>query len=188
MSNDRLVSTALWHRLDAPGHDAARLAPHGDGWRLSGVAAFLGLEGPVAVAYEVVCGPDWRTRSGTLHGSIGDIGIDCHVTATAEGWHLNGRAVDGVEDCADLDLGFTPATNILQLRRLALAHGAEASCPVAWLDASIASSLVRLPQRYRRTSSRTYAYDAPTVPYAAELELLPNGFVRRYPGLWEAST
>jgi uncharacterized protein len=187
MSDNRLVRTALWRRLDAPGHDAARLAPHGEGWRLSGVAAFLGVGGPAALAYEVVCGPDWRTRSGAVRGSIGDLEIDCHVTATAEGWYLNGRPVAGVEDCVDLDFGFTPATNILQLCRLALAPGAEASCPVAWLDAVTPLSLARLPQRYRRISSRTYAYDAPTVPYTAELELLPNGFVRRYPALWEAN-
>ena len=35
----------------------------------------------------------------------------------------NGEVVPGLESSVDLDLGFTPATNALQIRRLALAVG-----------------------------------------------------------------
>ena len=42
-------------------------------------------------------------------------------------WTLDGAAVSGLEACVDLDLGFTPATNLLQIRRLALALGSIAT-------------------------------------------------------------
>lgn len=98
---------------------------------------------------------------------------------------LNGVAVDGLDHLVDLDLGFTPATNLPQLRRVPLAAGEAAEVPVAWLDMP-AGRLGLLPQRYERRSESVYWYEAPTVGYAALLEVDPSGFIRRYPGLWEA--
>jgi hypothetical protein len=46
-----------------------------------------------------------------------------------------------------MDLGFTPATNLLQLRRPALEPGQAAAAPAAWLDVS-AGTLEELTQRY----------------------------------------
>jgi hypothetical protein len=98
---------------------------------------------------------------------------------------VNGAAVPGLEAYVDLDLGFTPATNLTQLRRVALAPGESAEVPVAWIDAPD-GVLQALPQRYERRSATTYWYESPTAGYAELLELAPGGFVRRYPGLWEA--
>jgi hypothetical protein len=97
---------------------------------------------------------------------------------------MNGAVVPGLASYVDLDLGFTPATNLLQLRRLALAERQAADVPVAWLDVS-AGTLGVLPQRYERRTEATYWYEAPSVNYRGVLEVAPNGFIRRYPGLWE---
>lgn len=83
-----------------------------------------------------------------------------------------------------LDLSFTPATNFQQLRQLALADGGVSDLPVVWLDVPL-SVLRVLPQRYERRGDLTYWYEAPTVGYAALLEITSAGFIRRYPGLWE---
>ena len=57
--------------------------------------------------------------------------------------------------------------------------------PVACLDVT-SGQLEVLRQRYERRSQSTYWYEAPRFGYAALLEVTPAGFVRRYPGLWEA--
>jgi hypothetical protein len=49
-------------------------------------------------------------------------------------WRSNRAAVPGLEACADLDLACTPATNLPQLRRLALSEGEAATVTAAWLD------------------------------------------------------
>jgi hypothetical protein len=87
--------------------------------------------------------------------------------------------------CPDLDFGFTPATNLPPLRRLALEVGQAAAAPAAWLDVA-AEMLTLLPQRYGRRTEALYWYESPSVAYAVLLEVTPEGFVRRYPGLWEA--
>jgi hypothetical protein len=103
-------------------------------------------------------------------------------TAPPPGSPTRSRAI--LDGCADLDLGFTPATNLLQLRRLALAPGQAADVAVAWLDVA-GGTLEVLFQRYERRSTATYFYAAPRFDYSAVLIVDATGFIHRYPGLWE---
>jgi hypothetical protein len=87
------------------------------------------------IAYSLVCDRAWRTRAGSVHGWIGAETISFQIEHVEDGrWLLNGVVVRNLDDCIDLDFGFTPATNLFQLRRIALAVGADAAVPVAWLD------------------------------------------------------
>jgi hypothetical protein len=36
-----MKASALWRKLDAPGHDACRLRQLADGWELDGTSVFL---------------------------------------------------------------------------------------------------------------------------------------------------
>jgi hypothetical protein len=180
------TETILWRRLDAPGHDACRLEQAVLGWRLDGAAAFRHEGVPALLSYRVACDADFRSLRGTVSGWIDGNVVEWHAERSAGGqWTLNGEAVSGLDGCVDLDLGFTPATNAFHLRRVALPVGRSAEVPAAWLDVST-GSLERLVQRYERKSDDTYWYEAPRFEYGALLKVSPNGFVRSYPGLWEA--
>jgi hypothetical protein len=179
-------TSVLWRRLDTPGHDACRLVRDGAGWRLQGAAVFADAGRPAWLAYEVVCDSRWRTVQAHVHGYVGDRSIDVEIAAAAGVWQLNGAVADAVAGCVDVDLGFTPATNLLSIRRLALAPGAAADVRAAWFDVST-RGLQPLDQRYERRGETSYWYQAPAFGYAAELEVLPSGFVRRYPKLWDAA-
>jgi uncharacterized protein len=174
---------AAWMTLDRPGHDAALLRPNRDGWLLQGAAAFDREGGAVAVAYRVEVDARWETRRGLISGFFGDQTIAHEIRRDNGGWRLNGAAVEGLDRLVDLDFGFTPATNVLQLSRVALKPGQSAEVPVVWFDLDSAS-LAELPQTYERRSETSYWYEAPTVPYQGLLEIAPNGFVRSYPDLW----
>jgi uncharacterized protein len=180
------IASILWRRLDTPGHDACRLEGSDAGWQLAGTAFFREDGAPVWLTYHVACDLAWHTQQGQVHGWLGGQCVEFRMARTTAGvWTLNGAILSGLEHCVDLDLGFTPATNLLQLRRLALAVGQGADAPVAWLNVS-AGTLEVLPQRYERRAKATYWYEAPRVDYAALLEVTPTGFIRQYPGLWEA--
>ena len=120
-----------------------------------------------------------------MRGHVGGVSIAADIASSSDGvWQLDGAVVDAVAGCVDLDSGFTPATNLLSIRRLALAEGAAADVRAAWYDAG-ARGLQPLDQRYERRGYSAYWYESPMFKYAAEVEVLPTGFVRRYPGLWE---
>ncbi len=180
---------ALWRRLDRPGHDAAFLRPHGDGWLLSGVAVFLDDAGPASIAYSVAADRHWNTIRGNVTGFAGRRSIDCDIRREADRWRLNGVAIEGLAHLLDLDLSFTPATNLLQLRRAAPQVGEKVSLPAAWFNLDEAT-LTELPQVYERLDETRYAYVAPTVSYEGLLEIASDGFIETYPNLWrrEAET
>ncbi len=144
-----MILTALWRRLDVPGHDAARLEAHAGGHTLTGCAVFVSGGQPAALRYRVDLATDWTTIAASMHGFVGSRPVAAEIRRDTSGWTLNGEQQPDVEGLTDLDFGFTPATNLQQLRRLNLAVGKEADLPVAWLDAG-ATSLTRLAQRYRR--------------------------------------
>ena len=88
-----------------------------------------------------------------------------------------------VTDCIDLDLNFSPSTNLLPIRRLNLAVGEEAQVRAAWLRFP-SFELEALSQTYRRTAESTYRYESST-GFVADLEVNSVGFVTNYPGIWE---
>ena len=174
---------AAWMRLDRPGRDAALLQPCDGGWLLQGAAAFDHEAGSAAVAYQVEVDARWRTKRGIVSGFLGARTIRHEIRRDDTGWSLSGVGIEGLDHLVDLDYGFTPATNVLQLSRIALEPGQRAEVPVAWFDLDSAS-VIELSQIYERRSEASYWYEAPTVPYRALLEIAPSGFVQSYPGLW----
>jgi len=152
---------------------------------LEGAAAFRD-DGAVAqLAYRVTCDEYWRTLDAHIHGSLGSVEVDIGLRRSASGvWILNGEAVPGLRECVDVDLGFTPATNALQIRRVGLDVGQAADVPVAWLDVA-ARQLSLLEQRYERRTEKEYWYEAPRFDYAGVLVVNSAGFPIVYPNLWE---
>lgn len=182
-SDTNNAAVALWRRLDTVGTDAARLSRNGAGWLLAGSAVFLHDKKPARLNYDVELNPDWTTSRGTIRGFIGGDPVDQTILRDAGGWSMNGSKVPGLAHLHDLDLGFTPATNLPYLRRANLAMGEAIDRAVAWWEPGVAT-LQNLPQHYQRHDELTYWYESPTVSYEAVLEFSANGFARNYPQLW----
>jgi uncharacterized protein len=178
-----VVATGFWRRLDVPGHDAARVCQVSTGYQLLGQSVFLDPRGPAALRYTLDLTPTWATRQGQIDGFIGGRAVDTRIARTPNGWTLGGKE-GGMADVVDLDLGFTPATNMVQLKRVGLSIGEAVSFDVAWLEAGD-GALVRLPQEYRRVSEFDYEYSSPTSNYRATIIVAPSGFAAVYPRLWE---
>ena len=82
---------------------------------------------------------------------------------------------------------FTPATNLLPVRRLGLAVGARAAVPAAWLRWPDVA-LEPLDQVYARQAPDRYHYQSGGGAFTALLDVRADGFVVRYPGLWVAES
>jgi len=178
-----MSALAIWRRLDTPGHDAASLKPSGEGWSLRGMAVFKHQQGPAAIDYSVDIDASWRTIRGRVKGFLAERPFDHVISRETGGWYLDGALFEGLGHLLDLDYGFTPATNLQQLRRVAPSLGQAVDLPVVWFDID-QTTLTELPQRYERRGETTYWYRAPSVPFEGLLELSPDGFARSYPDLW----
>jgi hypothetical protein len=178
-----IAAYALWRRLDTPGHDAACLVRSETGHVLMGTAVFLHDEGPACIDYTVTVDADWNTTEGDIYGFAAGRTVRHGISRDETGWMLDGRPVPGIGHLRDLDLGFTPATNLLQLKRNGPAIGKRSEFDVAWFDIG-RHTLAALPQVYVRRDANSYHYAAATIPYEAVLDIAANGFVKNYPRLW----
>jgi len=99
----------------------------------------------------------------------------------AGAWQLDGRDRADLDGCLDVDLGITPATNTLPIRRV----GASSDVDAAWVQFP-SLDVSRLSQRYERLGDRRWRYSAGT--FKAMLETTSEGVVVRYQNGWEAVT
>lgn len=179
-----MTEIILWRRLDIPGHEIGRLKQLNDGWELSGTALFSYEHSPCKLDYVVNCDTDWRAKGAKIIGAIGAKDINIQVSVDREQkWYLNEVESPAVAGCLDIDLGFSPSTNLLPIRRLSLPVGQEAEVRAAWLPfPSLTFEL--LPQVYRREGQHIYKYESRGGAFTRLLEINEVGFVTNYPGLW----
>ena len=182
-----IIETILWKSIPWPGHESARLRSRDGAWQLEGAAAFLSDGQPCRLGYDIRCHPDWTTRSTSVAGWIGDREIDVTITAANGAWTLNGVEQPQVAGCIDVDLNFSPSTNLLPIRRLNLRAGESADVRTAWLRFP-SFALELLEQRYTRLAGDRVRYESFTTNFIAELRISPNGFVLDYENIWTAET
>jgi hypothetical protein len=172
----------LWHRLDHPGHELAELALHRSGHVLQGSAVFGSKAGPCRLNYLVVCNRKWETSWGTVVGRAGAKAVTVDVRRRKGRWLLHGNEVSGLDDAIDLDLNFSPSTNLLPIRRLRLGIGEKARVRAAWLRFPD-FDLVPLDQSYSRLGESTYRYESDN-GFVRDIEVRPSGLVTLYPDFW----
>lgn len=180
-----MIASILWRRLDQPGHEFARLRRRDEGWLLAGTAVGADAGEPYRLDYRIRCDAQWRTLEVGIEGIIGTREVALRVAVDeARRWFVDGVHCAALAGCLDIDLGFSPSTNLLPIRRLGLTVGAEAPVCAAWLRFP---HLVFEPleQGYRRLAARRYGYESSGGRFRAELDVDDAGFVVRYPGLWE---
>jgi hypothetical protein len=181
-------SRLRWRRLDVSGAEEAHVVRDETGWRLTGAVA-VDEAGLVArLRYAIDCDPEWRTRAALIEGDAGGRSIRFALATDGEGqWAREGVPLPELAGAIDVDLGFTPMTNTLPIRRLALAVGETQPVRSAWLRFP-ELRLESLDQTYTREAAGVYRYRA-TVDgeiFTAQLDTDAFGRVHRYEGLWVA--
>ncbi len=180
------IASILWRGFAFPGHEACRLLALDSGWRLEGAAIFTYEHKVCQLAYHVICDAVWRTVSAKIDGWLGEKTVRILVTAgSGRRWRINEAEQPGVASCIDVDLNFSPSTNLIPIRRLNLAAGESAEVTAAWLRFP-EFKLEPLQQQYTRLDESTYHYESAGGQFVADLKVNRQGFVIDYPGLWQA--
>ncbi|MEQ8895897.1 MAG: putative glycolipid-binding domain-containing protein [Roseovarius sp.] len=182
---DQVVATARWRALDRAGEDTCRLSPAAHGWLLVGHARFRDEGGFAALDYVVRCDEGWHTLSADIAGIHDEREVRFNARRDNGRWLLNDTEQPGLDGVMDIDLSFTPATNLMPLRRLLETRDAALQSSAAWLLYP-QPALQRLDQTYARTGQPdVVSYMAEQTDYATQLTFDRAGFVTLYPGLWE---
>ena len=142
--------------------------------------------GAAALHYRVDANAGWQTVRCTVSGwgPAGALSFLAERSMTG-GWAIDGTPRPDLAACTDIDLGFTPATNTVAIRRLALDEGAAADAVALWLREDD-WTVQPMTQGYARTGPTAYDYSSDG--FSARLQVSPDGLVTDYPGGWVAET
>ena len=190
------VRTLLWQRIDSPGSEWCALERDPDGWRLRGIVLTAVATAPVLVHYTVALAADWTTRAveiGMRSGVASELRTLKLTVSPDQHWQIQREPVSDpaapMDDLAalhglvDVDLGFSPVTNTLPIRRLEPAIGESITVTAAWVRFP-ELTVEPLPQRYTRLAARRYRYEPAGGAFIAEIEVDDLGLVTTYEGGW----
>ena len=184
MEPGKIIESGLWRWLTGTGLERFELIRADDGWVLGGTI-LARPESPTEARYRIVCDPQFRTRlvQITLRDSGGERRLEI---ATKNGrWYANGDEVASVQGAIDIDLGWSPSTNTLPIRRLGLEVGqSSGEIRAAWVRFP-ELTLKPLPQEYRRLKEREYLYMSRSGAFQAKLLVDDYGLVIEYERFWQ---
>ena len=92
-------------------------------------------------------------------------------------WTVGGTPARALRGCADVDLGCSPSTNTLPIRRLRLGVGVSHTIKAAWVRFP-GMTVEKTEQTYTRLDESTYRYASGT--FEAELTVDDEGVVTEY--------
>lgn len=176
-------ATVLWTSEELGSAEHFTLDQDGTGAVLRGISVLAFGGHPAHIGYEVRVDHRWRTRSVDVE-IVGGPASTIRLRVGSRGWTVNGVRRADLADCVDVDLGFTPATNMLPIRRLAPALGESVRITAAWLR--FPELVVEaVDQRYSHEGESTWRYRSGRSDHV--LETTPDGIVTRYgDDLWVA--
>ena len=170
----------VWVRQDAPGNDACRFADAEGGYLIDGSSTDA--KGDV-LPYRIRARGDGTTRRARI-GAKSRIFVR---RAPDNTWLLNGAPAPAVAGAEDIDLGFTPASLTLPIRRLKLGIGDDAGIMVARLDLET-ERLTPLHLVFRRTADEEYECLNAATGKTSHLVVDRHGIVQRHTGHWIAQS
>jgi hypothetical protein len=168
-----------WRRSDEVETDEHCTLTLRDGG-LSLVGTVLGAEGgvPVRIEYRVLADGPGLTTAAHVRDLRGFETRTIVLERDPKGnWSIDGTVAKSLKGCTDVDLGCSPSTNTLPIRRLRLGIGASQTIKAAWVrfpDLEI----VKAAQTYTRLDEFTYRYASGD--FEAELTVDDDGLVAAY--------
>jgi uncharacterized protein len=174
----------MWRRiLDDRSFEECAVTAAPDGYGITGhiIAAQDGA--PLIVRYDIDCGDDWSARSVTIEQRLNDAQRRLRLERAGDGWLVDGVRDVQLDGCAEPDLGLTPSTNALAVRRLGLAIGQAAEIKCAWVKFPALSVEPSL-QRYERLGDRDYRYTNVASGFIALVAVDALGLPVSYGSIW----
>lgn len=168
-----------WRRSDEVETDEHCTLSLRDG-SLSLVGTVLGAEAgaPVRIEYRVLADGTGLTTATHVRDLRGFETRTLALERDAKGnWRVDGKVVRTLKGCTDVDLGCSPSTNTLPIRRLRLAVGASQTITAAWVRFP-ELAVVKAKQTYTRLDDFTYRYASGT--FVGELTVDDDGLVASY--------
>ena len=178
------IRRVIWRRiLDDHSFEECVVTAAPDGFGISGHVIAAQEGAPLVVDYEISCDASWSARSVAIEQRLGDAQRRLQLERAGDAWLVDGAHDVRLDDCLEPDLGLTPSTNALAIRRLGLAIGQAAEIRCAWVKFPALSVEPSL-QRYERLGERDYRYTNVASGFTALVVVDALALPVGYEGIW----
>jgi hypothetical protein len=177
----------LWHSALLASSEYATLREKQGSCEFRGLAVLPREDVPCHVSYQVSVDRQWRPVAVTAAFGMPSGTLRIALSLAADGrWTLDGSPAPQLLGCRDVDLGWTPATNTVPIRRLGLAIGETAQITAAWIRFP-ELDVVPSEQRYTRLAGDRWRYQSEEYDFELGTDER-TGLVLRYgDDLWRAA-
>jgi uncharacterized protein len=184
-SDSQVVCAGLWQWVQSPGLERFEFSRAGDEWLFRGTILTMSHNAPAETKYEIACDRSFKTKHAniSLLDSNGESSLK--IETNNGRWFENGRENPAVNGAIDIDLGWSPSTNTLPIRRLGLEIGQTSGEFIAAWVRFPELTLQPLPQEYLRLGDRKYRYSSRSGAFVAELLVDDHDLVLDYEGFWQ---
>jgi hypothetical protein len=175
----------MWQWLQRTGLERCELLRESSQWVLRGTILGSADSGPVEARYEVRCDDHWNTETTEVSIADGSGARSVRIALAGGRWSIDGTSAPRLDACRDVDLGWSPSTNTVAMRRLNLAVGARSEpLTMAWVRFP-ELTVELLPQSYERLDDRLYRYMSRDGGFRADLTVDDDALVIDYEGIWK---
>ncbi|RUO77459.1 putative glycolipid-binding domain-containing protein [Idiomarina seosinensis] len=175
------IAEARWRSKELNSTENCQLIRQQNQWLLRGDVTIVESSKSVQWVYQIVCSNSWHTQEVRLQQSTM---FPITFSRTNDGkWYKNRVYLPYLDGAHDIDLGFTPATNTLPIRRQQPKINDTMVCHAAWLRENDCS-ILPVEQYYTRLGDNLYEYHNPTSGFRTQLEVDKHGLVKDYGDIW----
>ena len=158
----KLITAVMWRSLDHAGAEYFDLWEVKGGWLLRGRGTRVHRQSPLGFDYDIFCDRGWETRRVDVNVRMRSKERSLQLKiGPKKRWLADGEEQVNLRGCHDVDLLWTPAMNMLPIRRLSLKIGQSREVVSAWVRFPELSTRP-LRQKYTRLGKTRYRYESAT--------------------------
>ena len=176
---------AMWVSFDEQKFEHLRLLSNQEGISADGLIIHLNQNNSFRLRYRIHCDASWHVRKVELY-RLDESAHSLVLNSDGKGRWTNaqGEIIASLNGCSDVDIFYSPFTNTLAIRRLALEKGEPADIRVAYINVpDFDVSAVQQRYTFLDTTSQggLYRYESLTSGFTTELPVDADGLIIDYP-------
>lgn len=178
------MKTVMWKNLHNNGLEFCQYFIENE-LKIRGHVIYYDENSPMIINYSVDCDSEGQTSLVEINQKTNHSNQTIVLQRDINNcWFKDSIEIKAVNGLVDIDIGVTPSTNTLPIRRLKLGKNESKIFQSIWVRFPD-MSILPLEQKYTRIEDKIYVYESLKSGYKAEIEVDEYGIVQSYESEWQ---
>lgn len=179
----------MWRSLDGNKFEHVLVKSNEEGFLADGLMVHIDADTSFRLRYHIQCDSAWQVRQVKLQRlDESDQQLILNSDGIGNWVNKDGARIEALDGSRDIDIYFSPFTNTLAIRRLALQEGKSAQTQVVFISVpELSFSIARQQYTFIKDSGENglYEYESLTSGFKTRLPVDRDALLLEYPGFFE---